>query len=133
EKDFKEKKIKSPTKDIAKEFETGFGILLRAVEKPMKQIIDNAGIQDGGIVVSKIKEEVSKNPASKVGFNVSANEIVGDMLKKGIIDPVKVTRTALQNSASAAAMFLTTEAAVAEIPKEKPEMPAGGGMPGMGY
>ena len=134
EKDFKEKKIKSPTKDIAKEFEIGFGILLRAVEKPMKQIVDNAGIQEGGVIAAKIKDEVSRDPASKMGFNVSSNEIVPDMLKKGIIDPVKVTRTALQNASSAAAMFLTTEAAVAELPKEKPEMPAGGGgMPGMGY
>ncbi len=133
EKDFKDKKIKSPSKDIAKEFEIGFGILLRSVERPMKQIVDNAGIQEGGVVVSKIKDEVAKDPASKIGFNVSSNEIVPDMLKKGIIDPVKVTRTALQNASSAAAMFLTTEAAVADIPKEKPEMPAGGGMPGMGY
>ncbi len=133
EKDFKEKKIKSPSKDISREFEIGFGILLRSIEKPMRQIVDNAGIQDGGVVVSKIKEEAIGNPSSKAGFNVSANEIIPDMIKSGIIDPVKVTRTALQNSASAAAMFLTTEAAVAEIPKEKPEMPAGGGMPGMGY
>jgi len=99
----------------------------------MRQIVDNAGIQDGGVIVSKIKEEAIGNPSSKAGFNVSSNEIIPDMIKSGIIDPVKVTRTALQNSASAAAMFLTTEAAVAEIPKEKPEMPAGGGMPGMGY
>ena len=133
EKDFKEKKIKSPSKDINREFEIGFGILLRSIEKPMRQIVDNAGLQDGGVVVSKIKEEAINSPSSGAGFNVSSNEIVPDMIKKGIIDPVKVTRTALQNSASAAAMFLTTEAAVAEIPKDKPEMPAGGGMPGMGY
>jgi len=133
EKSFKEKKIKSPTKDIDKEFEIGVGILLRSIEMPMRQIVDNAGTQDGKVIVSKIKEETVKNPASKSGFNVSSNEVIPDMIKKGIIDPVKVTRTALQNSASAAAMFLTTEAAVAEIPKEKPEMPAGGGMPGMGY
>ena len=130
EKSFKDKKIKPPSKDIAKEFEIGFGILLRSVEKPMKQIVDNAGIQEGNVVVSKIKDEVEKNPESKAGFNVSSNEIVPDMLKQGIIDPVKVTRTALQNASSAAAMLLTTEAAVADLPKEKKE---GGEAPGMGY
>jgi chaperonin GroEL len=134
EKSFRENKIKSPSKDITKEFKTGFEILLRSIEGPMKQIVDNAGIQEGEVVVSKIKDEVSKNPSSKIGYNVSSNEIVADMIKKGIIDPVKVTRTALQNAASAAAMFLTTEVAIADIP-QKDAPPAGGpgGMPGMGY
>lgn len=132
-KNFKEKKVKAPTKDVAKEFELGFEILLRAAERPMKQIVDNAGIKEGEVIVSKIKEEISKSPSSNIGYNVSENEIVPDMIKRGIIDPMKVTRTALQNAASAAAMLLTTEAAVAELPKKENPPAGGGGMEGMGY
>jgi len=117
--DFKEGKIKSPSKDIVKEFEVGFEILLRAIEEPMRQIVANAGKKEGAVIVSEVKEEVIKNRASNKGYNANADTIVADMLKAGIIDPVKVVRVALQNAASAAAMLLTTEVAVAEMPKEK--------------
>ena len=126
EKDFNEGKIRAPLKDIEKEFEVGFRILLRAIEEPLRQIVTNAGKKEGAVVASNIKEEVIKTPSSNKGYDASADKIVSDMIKAGIIDPVKVTRTALQNAASAAAMLLTTEAAVAEIPKEKPTGPSGG-------
>jgi len=135
--DFKEGKIKSPSKDIVKEFEVGFEILLRAIEEPMRQIVANAGKKEGAVIVSEVKEEVIKNRASNKGYNANADTIVADMLKAGIIDPVKVVRVALQNAASAAAMLLTTEVAVAEMPKNPlaggpSGGPAGSGMD-MGY
>lgn len=132
-KDFDEKKIKSPSKDIEKEFEVGFRILLRAIEEPLRQIVFNAGKKEGAVVVSEIREDVLKNHSSNKGYDASADKIIGDMIKSGIIDPVKVTRTALQNASSAAAMLLTTEAAVAEISKEKPLGGSQAGGMDMGY
>ncbi len=132
-KDYSEGKIKSPSKDMAKEFEAGFEILLKAIDEPVRQIVKNAGKKEGAVVAEEIKKAVMKDSSVNKGYNAGADKMVDDMIKEGIIDPVKVTRAALQNSASAAAIFLTTDVAVAEIPKEKPEMPAGGGMPGMGY
>ncbi len=134
-KDYSEGKIKSPSKDMAKEFEAGFEILLKAIDEPVRQIVKNAGKKEGAVVAEEIKQAVMKDPSVNKGYNAGSDKMVDDMIKEGIIDPVKVTRAALQNSASAAAIFLTTDVAVAEIPKEKPEMPAGagGGMPGMGY
>ncbi|MEW5907953.1 MAG: chaperonin GroEL [Patescibacteria group bacterium] len=131
EEDFKTGKIQSPSKDIAKEFEMGFDILLKAIEEPMRQIVANAGKKEGPVIVADIKKAVLENHSSNKGYNANADVLVSDMIKVGIIDPVKVTRVALQNAASAAAMLLTTEVAVAEIPKEKPVSP-GGGME-MGY
>jgi chaperonin GroEL len=99
---------------------TGASIILRALEEPLRQISANAGI-DGSVVVEKVK-----NSGKGIGFDVAKEEYV-DMFKAGIIDPVKVTRSALQNAASVAAMILTTESAVAEKPEKKktPPMPAG--------
>jgi chaperonin GroEL len=105
----------SPVKDIEHEFNVGYEILLRALEEPVRQIILNAGKEDAGVIVNNIKKSETNR-----GYNAIADKEVSDMIKEGIIDPVKVTRTALQNAASAAAMLLTTEVAVAEIPKEKP-------------
>ncbi|KSU57600.1 molecular chaperone GroEL [[Bacillus] enclensis] len=100
---------------------TGINIVLRALEEPIRQIAHNAGLE-GSIIVERLKkEEVG------VGFNAATGEWV-NMIEKGIVDPTKVTRSALQNAASVAAMFLTTEAVVADIPEEN----AGGGMPDMG-
>ncbi|MGM8216737.1 chaperonin GroEL [Bacillaceae bacterium W0354] len=100
---------------------TGKNIVLRALEEPVRQIATNAGL-DGSIVVERLKnEEVG------VGFNAASGKWV-NMIEAGIVDPTKVTRSALQNAASVAAMFLTTEAVVADIPEENP----GGGMPDMG-
>ncbi len=101
---------------------TGATIVRRALEEPLKQIAVNAGLE-GGVVAEKVKTL----PAGQ-GLDASTGEYV-DMLKAGIIDPAKVTRSALQNAASIAGMFLTTEAAVADKPeKEKaPATPGGGG------
>jgi chaperonin GroEL len=102
---------------------TGVAIVKRSVEDPIKQIASNAG-QEGSVVVEAIKKG-----KKGFGFDAQANEY-GDMVAKGIIDPVKVTRAALQNGASAAIMILTTESLVSDIP-EKEKMPAGGGGGGM--
>lgn len=121
--------------DIEQEIEAGFRIVTRAIEEPLRQIVNNAGKEDGAVIASMImkdEEALKKN----LGYNAITNKLV-NMIKAGIIDPVKVTRSAVQNAASAAGMFLTTEAAVADIPEKKGETPpvapgAGGmGMPGM--
>ena len=101
---------------------TGAQIVRLAVEAPLKQIAINAGLE-GGVVVEKVR-----NLAPGFGLDASTGEYV-DMLKAGILDPAKVTRSALQNAASIAALFLTTEAVIADKP-EKAAAPAGGGMPG---
>jgi chaperonin GroEL len=105
---------------------TGAAILKRALEEPIRQIAENAGLE-GSVVISKVKEE-----KKGIGFN-AATEVYEDMIKAGIVDPLKVTRSALQNAASVSAMLLTTESAVAEMPKDEPAMPAmpPGGMGGM--
>ncbi|ANU26398.1 chaperonin GroEL [Planococcus versutus] len=102
---------------------TGINIVLRALEEPVRQIVTNAGLE-GSIIVHRLKtEEVG------IGFNAANGEWV-NMVDAGIVDPTKVTRSALQNAASVAAMFLTTEAVVADLPE--PQAPMGGGMPDMG-
>ncbi|MBU9674091.1 chaperonin GroEL [Planococcus sp. CP5-4] len=101
---------------------TGINIVLRALEEPVRQIATNAGLE-GSIIVHRLKtEEVG------IGYNAATGEWV-NMLEQGIVDPTKVTRSALQNAASVAAMFLTTEAVVADLPEPAQ---AGGGMPDMG-
>ncbi len=108
---------------------TGINIIKRALEEPIRQIATNAG-REGSVVV----EKVLANVADKYfGFDALKGDF-GDMVAKGIIDPTKVTRSALQNAASVAAMILTTESLVADIPAADPPMPpggGGGGMPGM--
>ena len=101
----------------------GVKIVAKALEAPLRQIAANAGISD----VAVILEAVSK--ADNIGWNFARNEQV-DMIKEGIIDPVRVTKSALVNATSAVSMLLTTEAAVVDIPEK--EAPAGGGMPDMG-
>lgn len=106
----------------------GVRIVERALEAPIRQIAANAGISD----VAVILETIAKANDDKTGWDFSRNQKT-DMLARGIIDPVKVTKSALVNAASAAAMLLTTEAAVVDIPeKETPPAMPGGGMPGMG-
>jgi chaperonin GroEL len=102
---------------------TGALIVRKALEEPLKQIAENAGL-NGGVVVEKVRDL----KAGK-GLNAATGEYV-DMFKSGIIDPTKVTRSALQNAASIGALFLTTEAVIAEKPEKTPAMPGGGGMPG---
>ncbi|MDQ0157729.1 chaperonin GroEL [Robertmurraya andreesenii] len=106
--------------------QTGINIVLRAIEEPVRIIASNAGLE-GSVVVERLKnEEIG------VGFNAATNEWV-NMIDAGIVDPTKVTRSALQNAASVAAMFLTTEAVVADKPEPAaPAMPDMGGMGGMG-
>ncbi|MGX0404060.1 chaperonin GroEL [Staphylococcus epidermidis] len=105
--------------------ETGVNIVLKALQAPVRQIAENAGLE-GSIIVERLK-----HAEAGVGFNAATNEWV-NMLAEGIVDPTKVTRSALQHAASVAAMFLTTEAVVASIPEpENNEQPGMGGMPGM--
>jgi chaperonin GroEL len=107
----------------------GVDIIKRALEEPIRQIVINAGLE-GSVIVEKVKSNDNKN----FGFDANAEQYV-DMINAGIIDPTKVTRYALQNAASVAALMLTTSVMIADIPEESkaPEMPAGmGGMGGMG-
>ena len=106
---------------------TGVGIVARAIEEPLRQIVENAGLE-GSVVVAKVKEG-----KEDFGFNAK-NDTYGSMYEAGILDPTKVTRVALENAASVAGVILTTEATITEIASDEPAMPAmpgGGGMPGM--
>jgi chaperonin GroEL len=115
-------KLKSENADE----QAGINIVLKALESPIRQIAENAGVE-GSIVVGKIQE----NKSQTYGFNAQAETYV-DMIEAGIVDPAKVVRTALQDAASVAGLLITTEAMVAEVPKDKPAMPMGGGGGGMG-
>ncbi len=106
------------------DIETGVNIVLKALTAPVRQIAENAGLE-GSVIVERLK-----NAEPGVGFNTATNEWV-NMLEAGIVDPTKVTRSALQHAASVAAMFLTTEAVVASIPEKNNDQPNMGGMPGM--
>jgi chaperonin GroEL len=116
-------------KGMTDEAKVGFQIVAKALEEPLKQIAVNAGKDDGSVIVEKIK-----NSKGNAGYDALKDIVVPDMLAAGIIDPVKVTRSGIQNAASAGAILLTTEAAVTDEPK--PETSAGahgvGGMGGMG-
>ncbi|MBB4304163.1 chaperonin GroEL [Rhodobium orientis] len=118
-------KVTSDNADVA----AGIKIVLRALEAPIRQIAENAGVE-GSIVVGKVTESKDEN----FGFDAQTESYV-DMIKAGIIDPTKVVRTALQDAASVAALLITTEAMVAEIPKKDSGAPAmpGGGMGDMGF
>ncbi|MEG1776058.1 MAG: chaperonin GroEL, partial [Clostridia bacterium] len=118
--------VQAELANYAGDAKTGVEIVIRALEEPLRQISKNAGI-DGSVIV----ENVKNSHKSGYGFDVLKGEYV-DMIERGIIDPTKVTRSALQNAASVAAMVLTTESLVADIPApEPPAAPAGGGMGGM--
>ena len=104
---------------------TGAQIVLKSLEAPMRQIAANAGLE-GSVIVNNVKEK-----GANYGYNALTEEYM-DMVEGGIVDPAKVTRSALQNATSVASTFLTTEAVVADFPdKNAPAMPAGGGMGGM--
>ncbi|MBU4143196.1 chaperonin GroEL [Patescibacteria group bacterium] len=133
-KQFEENKIKAPSKEIAKEFNAGFEILLKSLEEPLAQIVKNAGKEQGGVIVSAVKNAVEESSSSNAGYDALSGKVIPDMIKAGIIDPVKVTRSALENAASAAAMLLTTEVVIADLPERKGQscaMPPSG-MGGMG-
>src|ERR1700686_757735 len=109
--------------------QAGINIVLKAVEAPARQIAENSGME-GSVVIGKILE----NKSETFGFDAQTENYV-DLVDKGIIDPAKVVRAALQDGASVAGLLVTTEAMIAEVPKDKPSMPAmpgGGGMGGMG-
>ncbi|MGI8386706.1 chaperonin GroEL [Robertmurraya sp. P23] len=111
--------------EVTGDEKTGVNIVLRAMEEPVRTIAHNAGLE-GSVIVERLKrEEVG------TGFNAATGEWV-NMIEAGIVDPTKVTRSALQNAGSVAAMFLTTEAVVADIKEDTPAMPDMGGMGGMG-
>jgi chaperonin GroEL len=117
-------------KELGREELIGYRIVLKALEEPLKQIAQNAGKDDGAVVVQKVKEA-----GGNAGYDASTGDIVDDMIKMGIIDPVKVARAGVQHAVSAAGILLTSEAAIADEPEpEKPDMPdmGGGGMGGMG-
>ena len=120
------KKLATHKGKLTADEESGFDIVVRALEVPLTQIALNAGKDDAAIIVSKVQ-------AGKVnaGYNALTDEMVEDMLAAGVVDPVKMPRMALENAVSAAAILLTTEAAIADIPEPKKE-PAEG-MGGMGY
>ncbi|MDX2443244.1 MAG: chaperonin GroEL [Bacteroidales bacterium] len=105
--------------------ETGIQIIKRALEEPIRQISENAGVE-GSIVVQKVKEG-----KKDFGFNAS-KEVYEDLFKAGVIDPTKVVRVAIENAASIAGMFLTTECVIADEKDDTPPMPPMGGAPGMG-
>ena len=117
--------------DANADVQAGINIVLKALETPLRQIAENSGVE-GSIVVNKILE----NKSETYGFDAQTEEYV-DMLDKGIVDPAKVVRAALQDAASVAGLLVTTEAMIAETPKDQPAMPAmpagGGGMGGMGF
>ncbi|WP_425446331.1 chaperonin GroEL [Dethiothermospora halolimnae] len=110
--------------EVEGDVRTGIKLIRRALEEPVRQIAENAGLE-GSVIVERIKAE-----GKGIGFD-ALNEKYVDMIKAGIVDPTKVTRSALQNAASVAAMVLTTESVVADEEEEN-DAPMGGGMPGMG-
>ncbi len=103
--------------------DAGIALVLRAIEEPLRQIVGNAG-EEASVVVARVLELTGNQ-----GYN-AANGSYGDLVEQGVLDPAKVTRTALQNAASVASLILTTEAIVAELPKDEPAPPAGGVAPG---
>lgn len=117
-----QKNLEDASKKQGDEFAAGYSILVQSLTAPFRQIVRNAGREDEMVLLAEISGNNMK------GFN-AATEAVEDMLEAGVIDPVKVTRSGVENAASAAAVLLTTEAAVADIPEEKKAAP---GMPGMG-
>ncbi len=108
----------------------GVKIVRNSLEIPMRMIAENAG-KDGSVVVENVRQAQAKEDNKRIGYDVLTEEY-GDMVHGGVIDPAKVTRGALENAASIAAMILTTEALITDIPKEEPPMPPGGGGMGMG-
>ena len=112
-------------KTLSGDMKTGAAIIERALEEPVRQIAENAGLE-GSVIVAKVKSS-----KKGIGFNAATEQYV-DMIKTGIVDPAKVTRSALQNAASASAMLLTTEGCIVEAKSNEPAMPMGGMGGGMG-
>jgi chaperonin GroEL len=119
------KEVAKLAEELEGDEKTGAQLVLKALESPLYHIVANAGLE-GSVIISKVRES-----EAGVGFDALKEEYV-DMVKAGILDPAKVTRSALQNATSVASTLLTTESVVANIKEETPAMPAGaGGMGGM--
>ncbi|MEX0917745.1 MAG: chaperonin GroEL [Candidatus Paceibacterota bacterium] len=115
-------------KDLGREELIGYSIVLKALEMPLRQIADNTGKDEGAVIVQKVKDA-----GGNAGYDAAKGVMIDDMIKAGIIDPVKVERACVQHAVSAAAILLTSEAAVADEPDDdKPSMPDMSGMGGMG-
>jgi chaperonin GroEL len=122
------KKLSAHADKMSADERAGYEIVVRALETPLAQIAINAGKDDASLIVSKVQ-----SGKVNAGYNALTDEVVDDMIAAGIVDPVKMPRMALENAVSAAALLLTTEAAIAEIPEPKSPPAAGGDMGGMGY
>lgn len=122
------KKLAAQEGKMSADEKTGYDIVVRALEMPLTQIAINAGKDDAAVIVSRVQ-----SGKANAGYDALTDEVVDDMLVKGIVDPVKMPRMALENAVSAAAMLLTTEAAIADIPEPKVPASGSGGMEGMGY
>ncbi len=125
-------KFKKDEQRVDNDFKAGYRTVIKALEEPLRQIVSNAGMSDASVVLNTIMNTKGVH----AGYNAAKDTYESDMLKAGIIDPLKVTRTALENAVSVAALLLTTEAAVVDLPEEKkaPDMSGMGGgmgMPGM--
>ncbi len=123
----KVRKTLSKEAESSQEFEVGMAIVLRALESPLRNIVANCGKEDGAVIVNQVKQGKASS-----GYNAQTDEIESDMINAGIIDPVKVTRSCVQNAASAAAILLTTEASVADEPEQNKGGSEGADMSGMG-
>ncbi len=125
-KKFKNKK-EAVINAMEREFDNGVMILINACVEPLKQIVRNSGIREEAVVLNKVMEDIGKN----YGYDAKDDQFKEDMIKAGIIDPLKVTRTALENAVSVAAILLTTEVAITDKPEDKCKCGSGGaGMPG---
>ncbi len=122
----------SDLKGNSEDAQIGINIVRNALEIPMRKITENAG-KDGSVIVENVRQQAKTSKNNRMGYNVLTEEY-GDMVKNGVIDPAKVTRGALENAASIAAMILTTECLITDLPeKDKPAPMPGGGMGGMDY
>jgi chaperonin GroEL len=119
-------------KGLKREEAIGYSIVLQALTAPLRQIADNSGLMDGAVVIEKLRESVKANPKSRMGYDALKGEMIEDLIKAGIIDPVKVERSAVQHAVSAASILLTSEAAIADEPEESKPMLDMSGMGGMG-
>jgi chaperonin GroEL len=119
-------------KTDSEEEQVGVNILKYALEQPVRMLAQNSG-EDGGYILNKVRDEIIKNPKSDYGYNAATGQM-GSMIKFGILDPAKVTKSALTNAVSVSTMILTTDVLITDAPEKKESSPAGGmgGMEGMG-
>jgi chaperonin GroEL len=128
-----DKLAKAHAEDENEEIKVGINIVKKALEAPIRKLASNAG-QDGSVIIDTVRRTAAEKKNTNIGYNVLTGEYT-DMIKAGVIDPVKVVRGALENAASIAAMILTTDVLITDVPAKEsgPAMPPGGGMGGMDY